>query len=94
MAKQNCWEYTNCGRELGGSKVHELGICPSSITKKFLRGMGNGGKFGGRICWAVSGTLCKGVIQGDIEDKRDSCIACDFYKLVREEEGEKFKLYL
>ena len=27
--KKNCWEYKQCGRQPGGSKVGELGVCPA-----------------------------------------------------------------
>ncbi len=61
-AKQNCWEMKKCGREPGGVKTPELGLCPAS-TDKTADGL-NGGKNGGRICWAVTGTFCGGKIQG------------------------------
>ena len=25
----NCWEYMKCGREKGGEKADELGVCPA-----------------------------------------------------------------
>jgi hypothetical protein len=25
----NCWEFKNCGREIGGIKVKEMGVCPA-----------------------------------------------------------------
>lgn len=25
--EKNCWEFKKCGRETGGSKVKELGVC-------------------------------------------------------------------
>jgi hypothetical protein len=28
--KLNCWEVKKCGREPGGVKVKELGVCPAS----------------------------------------------------------------
>ena len=33
MAKLNCWEFKKCGREAGGSKVGELGLCPAATTR-------------------------------------------------------------
>jgi CRP-like cAMP-binding protein/tRNA A-37 threonylcarbamoyl transferase component Bud32 len=83
--KLNCWEYMRCGRELGGEKAAELGICPSAIDTSF-DGI-NSGKNAGRICWAVAGTCQEGEVYGTFAEKRTSCICCDFYKLVQEEEG-------
>lgn len=33
--KQNCWEYMGCGREEGGSRALELGICPAASDSSF-----------------------------------------------------------
>ncbi len=90
MAKMNCWEYKKCGREPGGAKVHELGVCPAPLAEDF-DGL-NGGKNAGRICWAVSGTFCDGVVQGTFAEKQLTCMACDFFKKVKEEEGDNFLL--
>ena len=89
MRKLNCWEFTKCGRQAGGSKVSELGICPASTEKK-LDGV-NFGINGGRACWAIAGTLCGGEIQGTFASKLYNCLECDFYQLVRKEEGAGFK---
>ena len=50
--KVNCWEFMNCGRELGGEKADKLGVCPVA-TDISADGL-NRGKVGGRICWAIS----------------------------------------
>ncbi len=83
--KQNCWEHSRCGREPGGSKVADLGVCPASTDTSF-DGI-NSGVAGGRICWAVAGTFCGGGVQGSFAEKRESCMDCDFFGQVREEEG-------
>jgi len=88
--KKNCWEYKKCGREPGGEKVRELGICPAA-TEKRLDGI-HGGKNAGRCCWVVAGTLCKGEVQGSFAKKFGNCQVCDFYELVKQEEGVKFIL--
>ena len=82
--RRNCWEFMKCGREPGGVKVPELGVCPaaSDTTSDGL----NGGSNGGRICWAVAGTFCGGEVQGTAAEKQLSCMTCDFFKLVKEEE--------
>lgn len=28
--RQNCWEFKKCGREPGGAKASELGVCPAA----------------------------------------------------------------
>ena len=83
--KNNCWEFKKCGRELRGKKVDDLGICIAAVDLSF-DGI-NSGICGGRICWAVAGTLCGGKTQGTFAEKRDSCLSCEFYKEVQEEEG-------
>ncbi len=88
--KRNCWEYKNCGREPGGNRVHDLGECPAALDKR-LDGI-HGGKNAGRACWVVTGTFCKGELQGTFAQKFKSCVACDFYKTVRIDEFPEFQL--
>lgn len=85
MLKENCWEFKKCGRQPGGAKVGELGLCPAS-TDALAEGV-NGGKKGGRLCWAVTGTFCGGKVQGTFAQKQLSCMTCEFFKKVKEEEG-------
>lgn len=85
--KKNCWEFKRCGRQLGGLKSVELGVCPAS-TEEGLEGV-HGGTNGGRACWVVAGTLCGGEVQGTYAKKSHNCRVCNFYKLVEEEEGDK-----
>jgi len=88
MSKQNCWEVKNCGRQTGGAKVAELGVCPAAIEMR-AHGL-NGGKNGGRSCWAITGTLCGGKVQGTNAEKIGNCMKCEFYQTVRKEEGADF----
>ncbi|RJQ48166.1 MAG: hypothetical protein C4538_04335 [Nitrospiraceae bacterium] len=88
--KLNCWEFKKCSREPGGAMCKEKGICLSA-TESSCNGI-NGGKNAGRICWAVAGSFCEGIIQGDFAKKSVSCISCDFFKMVKQEEGNKFTL--
>ena len=82
----NCWDFKKCGRQPGGSRVSELGVCPASTSAK---GHGlNGGLNGGRICWALTGTLCGGKVQGTFAEKLGNCQECEFYLLVRTEQGK------
>lgn len=90
-AKQNCWEFKKCGREPGGAKATELGVCPAAGDTS-AQGI-NSGKNGGRICWAITGTLCGGKVQGTFANKQASCLGCEFYTAVRKEEApENFYL--
>ncbi|MBW2556726.1 MAG: protein kinase [Deltaproteobacteria bacterium] len=83
--KLNCWEYKECGREPGGEKAGEFGICPAASDTSF-DGI-NTGRCAGRFCWAVAGTFCGDSVQGTFAEKRDSCLSCDFFNRVQEEEG-------
>jgi len=85
MSKQNCWEVKKCGREPGGSKSTEMGVCPAA-TNTDSNGV-NSGKNGGRICWAVAGTFCGGKVQGDFAQKSVSCMSCEVFKMIKKEEG-------
>jgi hypothetical protein len=87
--KQNCWEFKKCGRQAGGNKVAELGVCPAPTISK-LNGV-HDGKNSGRACWVVTGTYCKGEVQGSFAKKYDNCTKCDFYLLVQKEEASKFQ---
>ena len=74
-----------CGREQGGKNIAEYGVCPAAADQSF-DGI-NSGECGGRICWAVAGTFCGGNPQGSFVDKRSSCLNCDFYQKIQDEEG-------
>jgi hypothetical protein len=82
--KTNCWEFTGCGRQPGGSKVDDLGIC-TSATETRLDGV-NGGVNGGRGCWVVAGSLCGGEVQGTFAKKMHNCLTCAFFQVVSAEE--------
>lgn len=88
--KQNCWEFKKCGREPGGEKTKDLGVCPASTEKRIDNT--HEGKNAGRACWIVAGTFCKGEVQGSFAQKYKNCEKCEFYQLVKKEEGHKFML--
>lgn len=88
--KQNCWEFKRCGKEPDGIKIKEMGVCPAS-SETSCSGI-NDGKNAGRICWAVAGTFCGGKVQGYFAQKSVSCMSCDFFKKVKQEEDNKFIL--
>lgn len=61
-----CWEFKKCGREKGGAKAAELGVCPAWPKD-------------GESCAHVAGTLCGGQVQGSFAMKLASCMQCPFY---------------
>jgi hypothetical protein len=62
----NCWEFKQCGREAGGAKAKELGVCPAYPDH-------------GHSCAKLAGTLCGGRVQGSFAQKLTSCLQCKFY---------------
>ena len=89
MKKKNCWEVMKCGRQRDG-KYEKLGLCPAAQSGEF-NGVNNG-EFGGRFCWSLAGTFCKGELQGTIAKKIENCFECAFFNNVREDEGKNFIL--
>lgn len=89
MTKMNCWEFKKCGREPGGIKSAELGVCPAA-TEQRVDGV-NHGCNGGRACWAISGTMCGGKVQGTYANKIGNCLNCEFYQRVQKEERPHFE---
>ena len=87
----NCWESMRCGREPGGPRSHEMGVCPAVIENR-LDGS-NGGLNAGRACWVVQGTLCHGQPCNDPEEKFETCARCEFYHSVQREEGADYTYY-
>jgi hypothetical protein len=85
---KNCWETISCGREPNGINVEKLGVCPASTSTKYNNT--NNGKNGGRYCWRIAGTMCGGTVQGDWASKLNDCHTCQFFKLVRKQEGDEF----
>ena len=63
----NCWEFKKCGREAGGARVGELGVCPAYPDR-------------GRECATMAGTFCGDKVQGSFAQKMKSCVKCQFYK--------------
>lgn len=84
----NCWEFHRCERHPHGKKVKEFGTCPVA-TEAQAHGINNGIN-AGRACWVVSGSLCGGKVQGSYVEKLGGCLKCDFFNLVRQEQGPQF----
>ncbi|PIV04500.1 MAG: hypothetical protein COS57_08800 [Syntrophobacterales bacterium CG03_land_8_20_14_0_80_58_14] len=66
-ARLNCWEFMKCGREVGGAKAQELGVCPAYPDH-------------GRHCAHIVGTLCGGEVQGSFARKFINCLKCPFFR--------------
>ncbi len=90
MERLNCWEFMHCGREPGGARVNELGICPAATSEGHDRL--NRGQNGGRMCWHVAGTLCRGEVQGSFARKFENCHECEFYLFVQHQEERHFAI--
>jgi len=91
--KLNCWQFMGCRVQKKNSLLRAISgpyICPVFLEKK-LDGV-HGGINGGRACWIVSRTTCCGTIQGTCEEKYQTCIACDFYRSIMEEEDDLISL--
>lgn len=70
-----------CGRETGGARVDELGVCPVS-QENTADGL-NGGLNGGRICWVINENGCHDKLMYG----KDFCFQCEFRYKVTQEEG-------
>ena len=78
-----------CGREPGGPGVKSLGVCPV-CTENALDGV-HGGKNCGRACWVAVGTFCKGTATGKFTANIETCLNCEFFQLVKDEEGQNLR---
>ena len=90
IKKLNCWEFKKCGHEPEGRLVKESGICPAATD--VLHDGKNSGKNAGRYCWKIKGTLCKNKKEKELFNKFISCIHCDFFKHVQNEEERVFQI--
>ena len=89
-SKLNCWEMMECGREPGGANAVHHGSCTAAAAKA-CDGV-NEGVHGGRVCWAVAGTLCGGHVQGTFAEKRATCLSCQVFHSVKFEQGAEFQI--
>ena len=87
---KNCWEFNKCGREPGGARAGEKGVCPAALAEEF-NGV-NQGVQAGKACWAVVGTLCGGKPQRTFADKQLACLDCEFLPYLRRQMGSLFQL--
>lgn len=84
--KLNCWEFWNCNHGPDSKNP-----CPAAINETSNRV--NSGRNAGRICWTLPDTLRFGRPMGQFTDKREVCFSCDFFHLVKKEEGNSFQLF-
>jgi signal transduction histidine kinase len=80
----DCWEFRECG--LGPGSGQPCAAAADSASNGV-----NGGTNGGRFCWAVAGTL-SGTANLAICAQETNCLDCDFFHLVKSEEGPSFEL--
>lgn len=85
----NCWEFKDCGRGPEGARGSFAGVCPAA--KEYRLDGANDGVAAGRACWVVAGTMCGGRTQGTFVDKCGSCLECDFFSAVIDEEGREYQ---
>ena len=85
--KKNCWEVKRCMKCI---KILRDEACPVCKETK-LDGV-HGGVNGGRACWTIPHTKCGGSAQGSFGEKFIDCVNCDFYNMVKKEEGDSFQL--
>ena len=91
VPRANCWEVMQCGRGPGPAQAGGASKCAAALDTA-AQGV-NGGVNGGRICWAVVGTLCGGKAKGQRAGRLVSCLGCSFFTQVQREEGlANFKL--
>ncbi len=90
MKRVNCWEHMKCGREVGGARAEELGICPASLSGE--HDGTNKGRSRGRICWAVEGVNCNGNAADGKASTLAACLECEFLNRVHNEESRHFVL--
>lgn len=83
---RNCWEFKKCNYGPGGDKAYKRGMCVVAMETR-LNGI-HGGTNGGRACWVVENTNCEADRDTNFAQKYVSCMQCDFYRRVKEQEGE------
>ena len=88
MKDRNCWEVMNCGRHSESNINFKTGVCPAAKHSEF-DGINNG-KFAGRVCWTIAGSFCLKNKQGIFSNKLMTCLYCEFFEKIREEEGDNF----
>ena len=82
-----------CGFGPNGAKAKTHKICPAAKGHS-LDGV-HGGLHGGRVCWFIDNTFnCGNDTQDYFSKKFPVCMNCEFYRQVKEEEGDRFEVSL
>lgn len=66
-ASVNCWEFMKCGREAGGERAAQFGVCVAYPDY-------------GQTCASIAGTFCKGTKSGFFASKIKTCMECAFFQ--------------
>ena len=88
MEPKNCWEVMNCGQNPISKINSKTEICPAVKNSEFDGT--NNGKFAGRACWIIAGSFCLENKKGAFSGKIMSCLYCEFFEKVKNEEGKNF----
>jgi hypothetical protein len=89
--KKNCWDHFGCGREVGGDRADELGVCQAAVIGS--GSPGNGEDHDGRFCRVAGITRCAGALQRTFAGKITDCIMCEFYEIVQGEEDRSPRFF-
>jgi len=82
-APLNCWDFVQCRQGPDSPK-------PCAVATDLASDGVNGGRNGGRLCWAVVGSLSGNERPFGCAHNTD-CLACDFFHLVKSEQGDSFQ---
>jgi len=88
--KLNCWEVIKCGRQPGGNRASDAGICPVSIHNEY-DGV-HGGDKAGRACWSVEGRRTNRDTRQSFSQTFSDCKTCAFFQQVKQEEESSLPL--
>ncbi len=88
MKKKQCWEVMECCKHLEDEHICGIGVCPAKLPSEY-DGI-NGGKNGGRFCWAIMGTFGQGNPRCTYSSKIVDCLSCELYIQVEIEEGSEY----
>lgn len=86
--RQNCWEFWEYDLRKSLTESPTCRKCPAVVDMR-LDGV-HGGRNAGRACWVVPGTLCGGELHGEYQEKKKTCMSCDFFRSVRSHEEPFF----
>ena len=86
----NCWDFRKCGREPGGERAQEHGVCPTALFEAADGYLG--GRMGGKACAFLIGTFCCNLVPGTEPGRLKDCPACDFFNHLKDRHGREFSI--